>query len=165
MNGIRLEQISFLGHIISKDDISVYPVKVEVVAEWKCPETPTEVHSFLGLVGYYRRFIKDFPKLAGPLTDLTKKHGQFVWDSKCEASFREFKKWLTSAPVLALPNREDSFTVYTDASMEGLGCVLIKNGSVIAYASRKLKPHERNYPTHNLELAAVVETLLIWDDF
>ena len=157
-----LEQVSFLGHIISKDGISVDPVKVEAVAEWKHPETPTEVRSFLGLAGYYRRFIKDFSKLAGPLTDLTKKHGQFVWNSKCESSFRELKKRLTSAPVLALPNGRDSFTVYTDASREGLGCVLMQNGSVNAYASKKLKPHERNYPTHDLELAAVVFALKKW---
>ncbi|XP_071920667.1 uncharacterized protein [Coffea arabica] len=157
-----LEQVSFLGHIISKDGISVDPVKVEAVAEWKHPETPTEVRSFLGLAGYYRRFIKDFSKLAGPLTDLTKKHGQFVWNSKCESSFWELKKRLTSAPVLALPNGRDSFTVYTDVSREGLGCVLMQNGSVIAYASRKLKPHERNYPTHDLELAAVVFALKKW---
>ncbi|XP_071933783.1 uncharacterized protein [Coffea arabica] len=154
-----LEQISFLGHIVTKDGISVDLVKIEAVSEWKRPETPTEVHSFLGLGGYYRRFIKDFSKLAGPLTDLTKKHGQFVWDSKCEASFRVLKKQLTSAPILVLPNGRDSFTVYTDASREGLGCVLMQNGSVIAYASRKLKPHERNYPTHDLELAVVVFAL------
>ncbi|XP_027174488.1 uncharacterized protein LOC113774122 [Coffea eugenioides] len=154
-----LEKISFLGHVISKDGIFVDPVKVEAVFDWKQPETPTEVRSFLGLAGYYCRFIKDFSKLAGPLTDLTKKHGQFFWSSKCEASFQELKKRLTSAPVLALPNGKDRFTVYTDVSREGLGCVLIQNGSVIAYVSRKLKSHERNYPTHDLELAAVVFAL------
>ena len=100
---------------------------------------PTEIRSFLGLAGYYRRFIKDFSKLAGPLTDLTKKHGRFVWDAKCEASFRELKKKLTMAPVLALPNGVDGFTVYTDASQDGLGCVLMQNRNVISFASRKLK--------------------------
>ncbi|XP_071928113.1 uncharacterized protein [Coffea arabica] len=159
-NKYPLPHIDELFHQLQGAVVSL--LKVEAVAEWKCPETPTEVRSFLGLAEYYRRFIKDFSKLAGPLTDLTKKHSQFVWNSKCEASFRELKKRLTSAPVLALPNRRDSFTVYTDASREGLGCVLMQNGNVIAYASRKLKPHERNYPTHDLELAAVVFALKKW---
>ena len=84
-----------------------------------------EIHSFLGLAGYFRHFIKDFSKLAGPVTDLTKKNGRFMWDARCEASFRELKKRLTMAPILALPNGIDSFTVYTDASREGLACVLM----------------------------------------
>ncbi|XP_071906063.1 uncharacterized protein [Coffea arabica] len=113
-----LEKISFLGHVISKEGITVDPAKVEAVAEWKRPENPTEIRSFLGLAGYYRRFIKDFSKLAGPLTDLTKKNGRFVWDTRCETSFQELKRRLTRAPVLALPNGKDSFTVYTDASKE-----------------------------------------------
>ncbi|XP_071900882.1 uncharacterized protein [Coffea arabica] len=157
-----LEKISFLGHVISKEGITVDPAKVEAVAEWKRPENPTEIRSFLGLAGYYRRFIKDFSKLAGPLTDLTKKNGRFVWDTRCETSFQELKRRLTRAPVLALPNGKDSFTVYTDASKEGLGCVLMQNQNVIAFASRKLKTHEQNYPTHDLELAAVVFALKKW---
>ncbi|XP_071905688.1 uncharacterized protein [Coffea arabica] len=157
-----LEKISFLGHVISKEGITVDPAKVEAVAEWKRPENPTEIRSFLGLAGYYRRFIKDFSKLAGPLTDLTKKNSRFVWDTRCETSFQELKRRLTMAPVLALPNGKDSFTVYTDASREGLGCVLMQNKNVIAFASRKLKTHEQNYPTHYLELAAVVFALKKW---
>nr|XP_027066533.1 uncharacterized protein LOC113692333 [Coffea arabica] len=104
----------------------------------------------------------DFSKLAGPLTDLTKKNGHFMWDARCEAGFRELKKRLTMAPILALPYGIDGFTVYTDASREGLGCVLMQNQNVISFASRKLKPHERNYPTHDLELAAVVFALKKW---
>ncbi|XP_071920646.1 uncharacterized mitochondrial protein AtMg00860-like [Coffea arabica] len=112
------------------------------MAEWKRPENPTEIRSFLVLAGYYRRFIKDFSKLAGPLTDLMKKNGLFVWDTRCETSFQELKRRLTMALVLALPNGKDSFTVYTDASRKGLGCVLMQNKNVIAFASRKLKTHE-----------------------
>ena len=114
------------------------------------------------LAGYYRRFIKDFSKIAGPMTELTKKSGKFIWSYKCEKSFQKLKRRLTRAPVLTLPNGKDSFVVYTDASKEGLGCVLMQNGKVIAYASRKLKPHERNYPTHDLELAAMVFALKKW---
>ncbi|XP_071939113.1 uncharacterized protein [Coffea arabica] len=157
-----LEEVAFLGHIISKDGLAVDPAKVKVVAKWKRPENPTEVRSFLGLAGYYRRFIKNFSRIAGPLTNLTKKQGKYIWDVKCENGFQELKKQLTMAPVLALPSGKDSYTVYTDASKEGLGCVLMQNRKVIAYASRKLKTHEQNYPTHDLELAAVVFALKKW---
>ena len=157
-----MEKISFLGHVISREGITVDPMKVEAVAEWKRPENPTEIRSFLGLAGYYRRFIKDFSKLAGPLTDLTKKHDWFVWNVTCKASFQELKKRLTMAPVLVLPNGVDGFAIYTDASREGLGCVLMQNQNVISFASTKLKPREQNYPTHDLELAAVVFALKKW---
>ncbi|XP_071909874.1 uncharacterized protein [Coffea arabica] len=134
------------GHIISKDGLAVDPAKVEAVAKWKRPENPTEVRSFLGLAGYYSRFIKDFSRIAGPLTNLTKKQGKYIWDVKCESSFQELKKQLIMAPVLALPSGNDSYT----------------NRNVIAYASRKLKAHEQNYPTHDLELAVVVFALKKW---
>ena len=157
-----LEEISFLGHRISKNGIAVDPTKVEAVTLWKQPENPTEIRSFLGLAGYYRRFIKDFSKIAGPMTELTKKNHKFIWSPKCEASFQELKRRLTTAPVLALPEGVDGYVVYSDASKEGLGCVLMQKGKVVAYASRKLKPHEMNYPTHDLELAAVIFALKKW---
>ena len=144
-----LEKLSFLGHVISKDGIAVDPTKVKAVVEWKRSENPTKVRSFLGLAGYYRRFIKKFSKIAGPLTDLTKIHNQFVWTPKCETSFQELKERLTSAPILTLPNGKDGFVVYTDASRMGLGCVLMQNGQVIVYASSKLKSNEQNYTTHD----------------
>ncbi|XP_027177945.1 uncharacterized protein LOC113777097 [Coffea eugenioides] len=115
--------------------------KVEAVSNWKQPENPTEVRSFLGLVGYYHRFIKDFSKIAGPMTELTKKYGKFILDAKCERSFQELKRRLTEAPVLTLPNGNHGYVVFTDASKEGLGCVLMQNERVIAYVSRKLKPY------------------------
>jgi len=114
------------------------------------------------LAGYYRRFIQDFSSLASPLTKLTRKDVKFVWSEDCERSFQELKTRLTSAPVLSLPDGSGGFVVYTDASKLGLGCVLMQNGRVIAYASRQLKDHERNYPTHDLELAAVVHALKMW---
>ena len=110
-----LEKVAFWGHIISKDGLTVDPAKVEAVAKWKRPENPTEVRSFLGLVWYYRRFIKNFSKIAGPLTNLTKKQGKYSWDAKRENGFQELKKQLTMAPVLVLPNGIDSYMVYTDA--------------------------------------------------
>jgi len=114
------------------------------------------------LAGYYRRFIEGFSKLALPLTQLTRKGQAYVWDSKCENSFLELKKRLTSAPVLILPNPKESFVVYCDASKMGLGGVLMQNRQVVADASRQLKVHEKNYLTRDLELAAVVFVLMIW---
>nr|XP_027090296.1 uncharacterized protein LOC113711331 [Coffea arabica] len=113
-----LTEISFLGHRVSEDGISVDPAKVEAIMNWKQPETPTEVRSFLGLAGYYRRFIQDFSKIAGPMTELTKKGAKFVWTPKCESSFQELKKRLTSAPVLVLPDGGEGYAVYSDASRE-----------------------------------------------
>ena len=117
---------------------------------WKPPTNVTEIRSFLGLTGYYRKFVKGFSKLAAPLTKLTRKEEKFVWSEACQQSFDELKRKLTSAPVLTLPSGQDGYTVYCDASRQGLGCVLMQHENVIAYASRQLKKHEKNYPTHDL---------------
>lgn len=114
------------------------------------------------MAGYYRWFIKDFSKIARPLTQLLRKDVKFLWTEDCEESFQELKRRLTNAPVLTLPRMGMNFTVYCDASKTGLGCVLMQNQKVIAYASRQLRPHEVNYPTHDLELVAVVFALKIW---
>ena len=154
-------EVSFLGHVILKGGIAVDPSKVDVVLWWESPKSVFENRSFLGLVGYYRRFIEGFSKLALPLTQLTRNGQAYVWDAKCEKSFQELKKRLTSVPVLILPNPKESFVVYCDASKMGLGGVLMQNREVVAYASRQLKVHEKNYPTHDLELVAVVFVLKI----
>ena len=138
--------MSFLGHIISGKGIAVDPAKVDAVLAWKSPTNVTEIRSFLGLAGYYRRFIEGFSQKAAPMTKLLRKGVPFDWNDKCEQSFQELKKRLTTAPVLALPEPGKAFTVYCDASRVGLGCVLMQDGRVIAYASRQLKPHEQNYP-------------------
>ncbi|KAL0536750.1 hypothetical protein IC582_025710 [Cucumis melo] len=157
-----LEQVVFLGHVVSAKGVSVDPQKVEAVVNWERPTSATEVRSFLGLAGYYRRFIEDFSRLALPLTALTRKNAKFEWSDKCEQSFQELKKRLVTAPILALPVTGKDYVIYCDASRLGLGCVLMQDGNVIAYASRQLKEHECNYPTHDLELAAVVLALKIW---
>jgi hypothetical protein len=154
--------VVFLGHVISAEGIFVDPRKVEAVLKWERPTNVTEIRSFLGLAGYYRRFIEGFSTIASPLTKLTCKEVRFVWSEECEASFQELKERLTSAPVLALPSGTEGFVVYSDASKRGLGCVLMQNGRVIAYASRQLKSHEVNYPVHDLELAVVVFALRVW---
>ncbi|WVZ59366.1 hypothetical protein U9M48_009517 [Paspalum notatum var. saurae] len=157
-----LKEVGFLGHVLSEKGVAVDPSKVEAVLNWKQPESVTRIRSFLGLAGYYRRFIKDFSKIAKPMTSLTKKNVKFIWSPKCEEGFQELKKLLTTAPVLAQPDVTKPFDVYCDASGQGLGCVLMQEGRVIAYASRQLRKHEANYPTHDLELAAVVHALKIW---
>ncbi|CAA0819140.1 Uncharacterized mitochondrial protein AtMg00860, partial [Striga hermonthica] len=130
--------------------------------KWETPRSAANVRSFLGLPGYYRRFIEGFSKIAQPLTNLTKKAVRFEWSLKCEESFQELKRRLTTMPVLSIPDPTLKFTIYSDASKMGLGCVLMQQERVVAYASRQLKPHEQNYPTHDLELAAVVHALKIW---
>ena len=138
------------------------PRKVRAVLKLERPTNVTEIRSFLGLVGYYRRLIKGFSTIALPLTKLTRKEVRFIWSEECEASFRELKERFTSALVLALPSGTEGFVVYSDASKRGLGCVLMQHGCVIAYASRQLKSHEVNYPVHDLELVAVVFALKVW---
>ena len=157
-----LDRVAFLGHVISVEGVSVDPKKIEAVVNWKPPKNMSEVRSFLGLAGYYRKFVEVFSKIAAPLTKLTRKDVKYDWVDACQQSFEELKGRLTSAPVLALPNERDGFVVYSDASRQGLGCVLMQNDRVIAYASRQLKKHEENYPTHDLELAAVVFAQKIW---
>ncbi|WVZ93840.1 LOW QUALITY PROTEIN: hypothetical protein U9M48_039794 [Paspalum notatum var. saurae] len=157
-----LDQVPFLGHIVSKGGIMVDPSKISSVMDWKVPEVVKEVRGFLGLAGYYRRFIESFSKIVKPMTSLLEKGVPFIWTKERQAAFDEVKKRLTTAPVLTLPDLTKSFTVYYDASKEGLGCVLMQEGKVIAYASRQLRKHEVNYPTHDLELAAIVHALKIW---
>jgi len=135
---------------------------MQAVVDWEMPTIVREIRSFLGLAGYYRRFIAGFSSLSGPLTALTKKNAPFVWCDKCEASFQELKHRLVTAPVLTLPMESVGYVVYTDASKKGLGCVLMQQVRVVAYASRQLKEHEKNYIIHDLELAAVVHALKIW---
>ncbi|KAL0549591.1 hypothetical protein IC582_014077 [Cucumis melo] len=150
-----LKQVSFLGHMVSKAGVSVDPAKIEAVTGWTRPSTVSEVRSFLGLAGYYRRFVENFSRIATPLTQLTRKGVPFVWSKACEDSFQNLKQKLVTAPVLTVPDGSGSFVIYSDASKKGLGCVLMQQGKVVAYASRQLKSHEQNYPTHDLELAAV----------
>jgi hypothetical protein len=157
-----LDSVKFLGHTISSEGILVDPPKVQEVMDWKPPTSVHQIRSFLRLAGYYCRFIPDFSKIANPMTELLKTEVKFHWNDKCEEAFHTLRKLLTTAPVLAQPDSTKPFNVYCDASGTGLGCVLMQNNRVIAYASRALRNHEQNYPTHDLELAAVIHALKIW---
>ena len=156
-----LREVSFLQHIISEEGIRVDPKKIEVIIEWKPPRNVTKVNSFLGLAGYYRRFVKGFSMTAAPMMRLLQKNVKFEWSEKCQASFEKLKAFLTEAPVLTQPTYSKEYVIFSDASLNGLGCVLMQEGKVVAYASRKLKPHGKNYPTHDLELTAIVLVLKI----
>jgi hypothetical protein len=155
-------EVPFLIHIISNGGISVDPAKVKEIMEWSVPTTVTEIRSFLGLAGYYRRFIEGFSKIAKPMTSLLEKGREFKCDKKCQDNFDQLKKRLMSPQVLVMPDLQKGFDIYCDACGQGLGCVLMQEGHVIAYASRQLRKHELSYPTHDLELAAVVHALKIW---
>ncbi|KAI5350328.1 hypothetical protein L3X38_003219 [Prunus dulcis] len=157
-----LDRVVFLGHVISAEGIYVDLQKVEAIVNWVQPKSVTEIRSFLGLAGYYRRFVEGFSSIAAPLTRLTRKDVAFEGTKEYEQSFQELKKRLTTAPVLALPDNSGNFVIYIDACLQGLGCVLMQHDRVIAYASRQLKKHEQNYHVHDLELAAVVFALKIW---
>ncbi|GJS28709.1 putative reverse transcriptase domain-containing protein, partial [Tanacetum coccineum] len=140
-----LSKVQFLGHVIDSEGIHVDPAKIESIKDWASPKTPTEIHQFLGLAGYYRRFIEGFSKDCQTYDEV-------------ESEEREVR----FAPILALPEGIENFVVYCDASRKGLGAVLMQREKVIAYASRQLKIHEKNYTTHDLELGAIVFALKMW---
>jgi hypothetical protein len=114
----------------------VDPAKVTAIMDWKTPSTVSEIQSFLGLVGYYRRFIEGFSKIAKPMTSLLEKGKEFKWTDECQKSFDQLRSKLMAALVLIMPDLQKNFDIYCDASRQGLGCVLMQEGHVIAYASR-----------------------------
>ncbi|KAH9299919.1 hypothetical protein KI387_044615, partial [Taxus chinensis] len=158
-------KIQYLGHIISGEGIIVNPSKIRAIMDWPVPTTVTEVRNFMGLVGYYKRFVQDFSRIAHPIISLQQKGKKFVWSDRCEKAFRTLKEYLTTTPILAMPDPHGEFFVCIDALLAGLGGVLMQEGKVVAFESRKLKDHELNYPTHDLELAAVVHALVRWRHF
>jgi hypothetical protein len=154
-----ISEVQFLGHIINRDRLDVDPKKVADILDFKTPRDVRGIKSFIGMAGYYRRFIEGLSKIARPMTALLAKKVEFKWTPDCQESFETLKKKLTTTPVLILPDVHKPFSVYCDASYTGLGCVLMQERRVVAYSSRQLKIDERNYPTHDLELAAVVHAL------
>jgi hypothetical protein len=130
--------------------------KVQDVLSWNAPTSIGDIQSFLELAGYYQRFIEGFSKISKPMTEMLE------WTPACEASFQELKKRLMIALILVMPDMEKPFSIYCDASGQGLGCVLMQNGHMVAYASRQLRKHEAHYLTHDLELATIVHALKIW---
>ncbi|GJV04108.1 putative reverse transcriptase domain-containing protein, partial [Tanacetum coccineum] len=151
------EHLKAILKLLKKEEfqgIHVDPAKIESIKDWASPKTPIEIHQFLGLAGYYRRFIEGFSEIAKEMTKLTQKEVKFDWGNKEEAAFQLIKQKLCSVPILALPEGSEDFVVYCDASHKGLGVVLMQREKIIAYASRQLKIHEKNYTTHDLELGS-----------
>ncbi|GKD05334.1 putative reverse transcriptase domain-containing protein, partial [Tanacetum coccineum] len=151
------EHLKIILELLKKEELYAKFSKCEFWIPKVSPKTPTEIRQFLGLAGYYRRFIEGFSKIAKPMTKLTQKKVKFEWGDKQEAAFQLLKQKLCSAPILALPEGSEDFIIYCDASIKGLGAVLMQREKVISYASRQLKIHEKNYTTHDLELGAVKE--------
>jgi hypothetical protein len=157
-----INEVLFLAHIINKDGLVVDPKKVVDILNWKAPTDVQGIKSFIGMIGYYWRFIEGFSKIAKPMTALLPNKVEFKWTQKCQEAFETLKEKLTTTPVLVLPDVHKPFSVYCVACYTGLGCVLMQEGRVVAYSSRQLKVHEKNYPIHDLELAAVVHALKTW---
>lgn len=169
-NGLKLQpskchfgktSLAFLGHIIGKDGIQPDPIKISAIQQFPIPTNLTILRGFLGLASYYRRFVKNFAKIATPLHQLMRKEQPFMWTEKCQEAFEELKQHLISPPILIYPNFEEPFFLYTDASSFGLGAILTQKNDkrkehVIAYASRRTNEHERNYCATELECLAVV---------
>jgi hypothetical protein len=159
---IWINKVSFLGHVISSVGITVDSSKVCDVFDWEPPKSIHQVRSFLGLAGYYWRFILNFFKISKHITELLKKGTKYIWSKECDETFQTLKKLLITSPVLVQPDIAKPFDVYCDASGTGLGCVLMQEGRVISYSSWQLRRHEEHYPTHDLGLAAVVMALRTW---
>ena len=160
------KKIKYLGHIVSADGITVDPDKVKAVRDWPTPKDNTEVQSFIGLVNYYRRMIKDMARVAAPLTDIMSSPAHFTWGKPQEDSFLKLKEALTNAPLLALPDMSLPFIVQTDASKRAIGGILMQdvkgNRRVIAYTAKKLSQTESNWATHERELFAYVHAFKSW---
>lgn len=156
------EKIQYLGHIITKEGIVVDPEKIKTIMEWPIPKGVADIRSFMGLAGYYWRFVEGFSRVAYPITSLQKKGKIFKWTADCQRSFEQLKNLLTTAPVLSVADPEKEYVVCRDARKEGVGGALMQEGKVIAYESRKLKEHEQKYSAYDLELTAVVHALKMW---
>jgi transposase InsO family protein len=158
-------RVKFLGHVVGGGTVSVDPTKVAALRDWPLPRNMTELRGFLGLANYFRRFVRDYSRIAAPLTALTSERAAFDfthWGAAEVAAFNRIKHLLTHAPVLALPDLAQPFTIMSDASNLGCGAVLLQNGRPVAYTSRKFTPAECNYTTGEQELLGLIHALKEW---
>jgi hypothetical protein len=158
-------KIHYLVHIILEEGIVVDPEKKRAIEGCLVPNNVSEVRYFMGLFGFYRRFIEGFSNIAHPITSLQNKSLIFEWTIECEISFQHLKYLLTNEPILNISDLGKQFVVCTDTCKEGPGGVLSQNGHVICYESRKLKKHERHYATIDLELEYIVHDLKMWKNY
>jgi hypothetical protein len=159
-------EVPFLGHVVSREGVKVQPHQIDAIQKWNTPRSVREVQSFLGLANYYRRFIKNFSRIAAPLSDVTKSTATFAWARSQDDAFRRLKSAMQGAPVLRLADPSKPYVVTCDASDVGIGAVLeqedVDGLHPIAFASRKLNSAEKNYPVHERELLAIVYALKEW---
>jgi hypothetical protein len=160
-----VDKLVFLGFVVSSKGVQVDETKIDAIKNWPQPTNLLQVRSFLGLAGFYRRFVKDFSTIASPLHALSKKNAPFVWGPSQDAAFHELKTLLTHAPLLALPNFDKTFEVHCDASGNGIGGVLMQEKRPIAYFSEKLSGAQLNYPIYDKELYALVRVLHVWEHY
>jgi len=156
------EEVPFLGHIVGKGKLHIDPAKIKAILEWEPPPKVTELKSFLGLVNYYRRFIKGYSAIANPLTNLLKKGRGWAWSQEYQRAFESLKKAVTEEPILSLPNLSRPFELYADASDLAIGGVLMQEGHPIAFESRKLNDTKRRYIVQEKEITAVIHCLRTW---
>ena len=159
------DRVSFLGYVVTPQGIEVDEAKIEAIKGWPIPQMITQVRSFLGLAGFYRRFVKDFSTIAAPLNELTKKGVAFQWGPAQDHAFNTLKEKLTCAPLLQLPNFGKTFELECDASGIGIGGVLLQEGKPVAYFSEKLSGPCLNYSTYDKELYALVRVLETWQHY
>ncbi|XP_012859014.1 PREDICTED: uncharacterized protein LOC105978142 [Erythranthe guttata] len=156
------EEVQFLGHIIGHGRLQMDGAKIKAITEWEPPTKVTKLRSFLGLINYYRRFIKGYSARAAPLTDLLKKNKTWEWPDSCQRAFEDLKAAVSQEPVLALPDFGKSFELHTDASDFAIGGVLMQEGHPIAFERRKLNETERRYTVQEKEMTAIIHCLRVW---
>ena len=157
-----LASVPYLGHVVSGEGLAIDPAKLEMISKWPVPKDVGEVRVLVGMVQYCKRFIPGLARLLSPITALTTKDAPFVWSPECQAAYERVKELLMSAPVLAMPDPKLPYQMYSDASVEGTGGILMQNGRVIAYTGKKFNPTQRNWTTTEQELYALVSNFEQW---
>jgi hypothetical protein len=157
-------KVDYLGHLIIVAGVKVNPRKIESMQNWPQPKTVIELHGFLGLTGYYRKFVKNYSLIAQPLTQLLKKE-QFGWSLEAIKAFEELKLAMAITPILGLPKFFDMFVLETHASYIGIGAVLAQQGRPLAYMSKAIRPKKQGWSVYSKEMLAIMEAIRLWQPY